>query len=315
MAKSPKYSKRNSMESSFLHSLASIHKDHRRSRRATTSELEGRPPLSRPSTPPRGILRNGEDPPSPSQHRVSFAHHVDGTIRLDVSPGNYGSPSTSPQAARPSLSVMKDMPPLPLRSQISSAANRDMASMFANSEVRLPFATTPRSGSAPSRPVRRFSMMEMTQQDRNMRAMSPNSVATPASMSLLRPSDDDIKPQEPQVSSNTTSVVAEYKLGQVLRSSSHMNPDQTQVSSLNNYDFAFIKRTDGTWTYAILAYRSTLDNGEECMMFVMNEAGSTKLIRRRQWGEFVRCVARATEEVPRSIEVGHDDVSLVTFLS
>jgi hypothetical protein len=79
----------------------------------------------------------------------------------------------------------------------------------------------------------------------------------------------------------------DYRLGEPARSSSHM---VSKVSTLKNYDFAFIKRTDGLWTYAILAYRT-----EESMMFVMNETGSTKIIKKRQWAEYVRCVAALEE--------------------
>lgn len=94
-----------------------------------------------------------------------------------------------------------------------------------------------------------------------------------------------------------------------------------KVFTLKNYDFAFIKRTDGSWTYAILAYRSNDDDDddqEECMMFVMNAAGSTKVIKRHQWAKYVRCVAVLEEEnaVPCSIDVkNEEDSSLVTLLS
>jgi hypothetical protein len=37
----------------------------------------------------------------------------------------------------------------------------------------------------------------------------------------------------------------------------------SQVSRLKQHDFAFIKRTDGLWTYAILAHRYVDDEGEE----------------------------------------------------
>lgn len=73
---------------------------------------------------------------------------------------------------------------------------------------------------------------------------------------------------------------------------------------MKNYEFAFIKRTDGSWTYAILAYRSTSQDEEEFMTFVMNEEGSTKIIRMRHWAEYVRCVAEEEVAAPKSFEMG-----------
>jgi hypothetical protein len=100
----------------------------------------------------------------------------------------------------------------------------------------------------------------------------------------------------------------------------------SQVSRLKQHDFAFIKRTDGLWTYAILAHRYVDDEGEECMMFVMHQIGSTKTITKRKWVSFVRLVAdkRVTGEeplessLPRNIlmdSLGGDDVSRISYFS
>lgn len=108
---------------------------------------------------------------------------------------------------------------------------------------------------------------------------------------------------------------ADYSLGQILRHPSHMMHQTNNLSkcavaapsvkSLNNHDFAFVKRSNGTYSYSILAYRSMEPvKGhdqvmEECLVFVMNDAGSTKMVRKRHWGQFVR-LAVTTEE--REIE-------------
>jgi hypothetical protein len=77
------------------------------------------------------------------------------------------------------------------------------------------------------------------------------------------------------------------------------------AASLKIHDFAFVRRSDGSWRYAILAGTEghTSDNGtspsselhfksrqEESMIFVMNNVGSTKSIPRSHWGHYVRRV-------------------------
>ena len=75
------------------------------------------------------------------------------------------------------------------------------------------------------------------------------------------------------------------------------------VKTLRRHDFAFVKRSNGTFTYAILAYRSlapiepkledaTTAPLEEFMSFVVCDEGSTKTIRKRDWSTQVRLVAR-----------------------
>eukprot|EP00585_Thalassiosira_rotula_P011222 CAMPEP_0196159516 /NCGR_PEP_ID=MMETSP0910-20130528/46362_1 /TAXON_ID=49265 /ORGANISM="Thalassiosira rotula, Strain GSO102" /LENGTH=378 /DNA_ID=CAMNT_0041424437 /DNA_START=64 /DNA_END=1203 /DNA_ORIENTATION=- len=96
----------------------------------------------------------------------------------------------------------------------------------------------------------------------------------------------------------------DYSIGETIRSSSHMIIEPTSeqaiqaVNSLNKHDFAFVKRSDGSYSYAILAYRSmepikgtkhaNSNNTEECMVFVMSDAGSTKMVRKHHWSKFVR---------------------------
>ena len=69
-----------------------------------------------------------------------------------------------------------------------------------------------------------------------------------------------------------------------------MPRDSTQsfelVNTLSKHDFAWVKRSDGTYTYTILANRTTGQqegydgiNGstnKEVMVFVIDESGSTK---------------------------------------
>ncbi len=70
------------------------------------------------------------------------------------------------------------------------------------------------------------------------------------------------------------------------------------VDSLKTHNFAFVKRSDGSFSSVILAYRSMepttgASNGEmeECMTFAVSEGGSMKMVRKRHWNEYVRLVS------------------------
>eukprot|EP00804_Cyclotella_cryptica_P003476 CCRYP_002112-RA/>CCRYP_002112-RA protein AED:0.24 eAED:0.24 QI:677/1/1/1/0/0/2/136/361 len=88
----------------------------------------------------------------------------------------------------------------------------------------------------------------------------------------------------------------DYTLGQVARSSSHMVMETSHreaaktVSELEPYDFAFIKLTKESWTYAILACRYVNESQEQCLLFVFNTNGSTKEIKKPHWAELIRSV-------------------------
>ena len=112
----------------------------------------------------------------------------------------------------------------------------------------------------------------------------------------------------------------DYNLGDTARSSSHMIIEtDTQraiqsIGTLSSHDFAFVKRSDGTYTFSILAYRSSsthvdeeslitrppqLQQGEEVeesMTFVLSNAGCTKIIKKSQWSQCIRLVASEEEE-------------------
>lgn len=109
----------------------------------------------------------------------------------------------------------------------------------------------------------------------------------------------------------------DYNLGDTARSSSHMIIETDaqraieSIGTLSSHDFAFVKRSDGTYSYSILAYRSSsthvdeeslitrppqLQGEEESMTFVLSNAGCTKLIRKSQWSQCIRLVAPEEEE-------------------
>ena len=96
----------------------------------------------------------------------------------------------------------------------------------------------------------------------------------------------------------------DYFLGDVVKSSSHMIIESAPkrairaVESLQIHDFAWVKRSDGLYTYAILAYRSTspltespsTKEDEEYMYFVVDDIGSTKMVPKSRWHVNVRLV-------------------------
>lgn len=98
----------------------------------------------------------------------------------------------------------------------------------------------------------------------------------------------------------------DYSLGETARSQSDMIRHSTSyqvlqaVNSLQKHDFAFVKQSGGSYSYAILAFRSfeplegkssCADSLEEIMTFVMCDAGSVKMLKKDQWVENVRMVS------------------------
>ena len=107
-----------------------------------------------------------------------------------------------------------------------------------------------------------------------------------------RATGDDLSPT-PTVS--CAGFRRDYKLGETLRSPSHMiasaqptSEENMNIDSLQKHDFAFIKRSDGSYTYSILA---CIDDEGERMTFVLDNKGSTKVIRKRHWNKLVCLVS------------------------
>jgi len=161
--------------------------------------------------------------------------------------------------------------------------------------------------------------MQRRKSSRERRALRRRSTATTVNMSnetwvdeLLRnESEEKIMPQKKLRPYN--GYRDDYFLGDVVRSTSHMIIESTPkqalraVESLNVHDFAWVKRSDGLYTYAILAYRSTCpltiesacaspsadapvssSEGEEYMYFVVDDYGSTKMVPKSRWHVNVR---------------------------
>ncbi|KAL3758243.1 hypothetical protein ACHAWU_004881 [Discostella pseudostelligera] len=171
--------------------------------------------------------------------------------------------------------------------------------------------------------------MQRRKSSRERRALKRRSTATTVNMSnetwvdeiLRNESEEKIMPQKNEVPCIVEQLRPyngyrdDYFLGDVVRSTSHMIIESTPklalgaVESLHVHDFAWVKRSDGLYTYAILAYRSTCpltiesscavvpsataassSEGEEYMYFVVDHIGSTKMVPKSRWHVNVRLI-------------------------
>lgn len=101
---------------------------------------------------------------------------------------------------------------------------------------------------------------------------------------------------------STTSLAhLNYVLGDVVKSDHHMIVPASETealshgSSLNALDFAFVLRSNGSWTYAIVAERLFHEDLGLVLRFVLEKKGTTKTIRRKYWQKGVRPVNPAIE--------------------
>ena len=62
------------------------------------------------------------------------------------------------------------------------------------------------------------------------------------------------------------------------------------VASLPDHSFAFIRRSTGDWTYAIVSDRPVKSGPNASIRFVLNSRGSTKTIKAKDWSAYVRPV-------------------------
>ena len=91
----------------------------------------------------------------------------------------------------------------------------------------------------------------------------------------------------------------DYKLGDTLRTPDDVIVQPSReaqliaVRSLSQHDFAFVQRSDGSFSYGILAFSKPASEGEsreEALVFVLCEEGSTKSVKRKYWNDRIRLV-------------------------
>ena len=103
---------------------------------------------------------------------------------------------------------------------------------------------------------------------------------------------------------STTSLAhLNYVLGDVVKSDHHMIMPASETealqhgSRLNALDFAFVLRSNGSWTYAIVAERLFHKDLGLVLRFVLDKKGTTKTIRRKYWQKGVRPVNSVLEAI------------------
>lgn len=72
-----------------------------------------------------------------------------------------------------------------------------------------------------------------------------------------------------------------------------------KVKSLRTHDFAFVQRSDGRWTYAIVAERQI-----DFILFVVDAKGNTKKLKRECWASAVRTTRGLDDAGPDRDGVG-----------
>jgi len=113
-------------------------------------------------------------------------------------------------------------------------------------------------------------------------------------------SDDDKECVADSPRKTTYEQSGQYTLGDTLRSYEDTLHNESQRNSrairrLKQYDFAFVKRSDMNWSYAILADRlerkvhASVGKTEEMMIFVIARNGQTKSIFKRHWEKYILC--------------------------
>ena len=234
---------------------------------------------------------------TPNERRVTFSCIQDGAMNNRMAGNELNASSTDSSSPSPNPGSLTDLMNCPAHSHGDTSSSQHMAlsaPFQPNQLVHLPFQTTPPSE---SHSVKRYGIIEVEQlQDAKTKSFEDVPLALEQRRKSLEAVDSQ-QPREQHKSYMTNGSRSDYILWDTVRSPSHMIVEDCseaalhKASQLKLHDFAFIKRSDGSWTYAILACRNTSEvNNEECMMFVMNETGSIKYIKKRKWASFIRCV-------------------------
>ena len=77
------------------------------------------------------------------------------------------------------------------------------------------------------------------------------------------------------------------------------------------HSFAFIKRSTGVWTYAIVADRPIPDGPDASIRFVVDVKGSTKVFKKKHWERYIRLVNDDLNSSPicEGSEVNNNELS------
>ena len=84
-----------------------------------------------------------------------------------------------------------------------------------------------------------------------------------------------------------------FDLGDIATPNDMQYPSPTSAFEETNFpihSFAFIRRSNGQWTYAIVANRPVLHGPLASIRFVVDTYGSTKTLKRKHWERYIRLV-------------------------
>lgn len=87
-----------------------------------------------------------------------------------------------------------------------------------------------------------------------------------------------------------------YDLGDVVTSSNDMITESSSQKALLNainmmiHSFAFVKRSNGSWRYAIVANRPVETGPKASIRFVVDKRGATKTFKLKHWAMCIRLV-------------------------
>ena len=101
---------------------------------------------------------------------------------------------------------------------------------------------------------------------------------------------------KPKVKSRERMVLPKFHLGDIGSPQDMIiesNPSKAfqSIDSLKLNDFAWVKRSCGTWVYAIVAIiKSDEDDANKSIQFVMDKKGSTKTLKSKYWINHIRLV-------------------------
>jgi len=112
-------------------------------------------------------------------------------------------------------------------------------------------------------------------------------------------------PPPEEVSPRKESVVVKLPPNRKLELGDIALPDEIQdmspqaardvAASLPVHSFAFVLRSHGVWTYAIMSDRPVLKGPEASIRFVLNKGCSTKIVKRKYWGRYIRLVRNGND--------------------
>ena len=89
-----------------------------------------------------------------------------------------------------------------------------------------------------------------------------------------------------------------YNLGDEVKEDYHMTAaNEALLDSLKALDFAFVLRSNGTWTYSVVAERSYHKDLGLVLRFVLDKKGTTKTLKRKYWERGVRTVNTSLQVV------------------